>query len=92
MAEVAQQTTPSTQKPPTFDARAYAANSPTSGMSRFTLKRRAPGPQDVQIEILYCGVCHSDLHQVRNEWRRHATVTLRSRPRNRRPRVRSAAP
>lgn len=69
MAEVAQQTTPSTQKPPTtFDARAYAANSPTSGMSPFNLKRRAPGPQDVQIDILFCGVCHSDLHQVRNEW------------------------
>ena len=68
MAEVAQQTTPSTQKPPTFDARAYTANSPTSGMSRFTLKRRTPGPQDVQIDILFCGVCHSDLHQVRNEW------------------------
>ena len=68
MAEVAHQAPPSTQKPPTFDARAYAANSPTSGMSRFTLKRRAPGPQDVQIDILFCGVCHSDLHQVRNEW------------------------
>jgi alcohol dehydrogenase (NADP+) len=68
MAEVAHQTTPSAQKPPTFHARAYAANSPTSGMSRFTLQRRAPGPQDVQIDILFCGVCHSDLHQVRNEW------------------------
>ena len=68
MAEVAQQTTPSTQKPPTFDARAYTATSPTSQMSPFTLKRRAPGPQDVQIDILFCGVCHSDLHQVRNEW------------------------
>ena len=68
MAEVAHLTTPSAQKPPTFDARAYAANSPTSGMSRFSLKRRAPGPQDVQIDILFCGVCHSDLHQVRNEW------------------------
>jgi alcohol dehydrogenase (NADP+) len=68
MAEVAQQTKTETQKPPTFDARAYAANSPTSGMSPFKLKRRAPGPQDVQIDILFCGVCHSDLHQVRNEW------------------------
>ena len=37
-------------------------------MSRFALKRRAPGPQDVQIDLLFCGVCHSDLHQVRNEW------------------------
>jgi len=34
----------------------------------FTFERREPGPHDVQIEILYCGVCHSDLHQARNEW------------------------
>jgi uncharacterized zinc-type alcohol dehydrogenase-like protein len=34
-----------------------------------TIRRRAPRAQDVQIEILYCGVCHSDLHQVRNEWK-----------------------
>src|SRR5262249_6948816 len=34
----------------------------------FTLERRAPGPQDVLIEILYCGVCHSDIHQARGEW------------------------
>ena len=49
-------------------ARAYAATSATSKMSPLTIQRRAPRPQDVQIEILYCGVCHSDLHQVRNEW------------------------
>ncbi|HKV82088.1 MAG TPA: NAD(P)-dependent alcohol dehydrogenase [Candidatus Sulfotelmatobacter sp.] len=53
----------------TFAARAYAAKSVTSGMAPFTVKRRAPRPQDVQIEILYCGVCHSDLHQVRDEWK-----------------------
>lgn len=38
-------------------------------MAPFSIERREVGPQDVQIEILYCGVCHSDLHQVRNEWR-----------------------
>jgi uncharacterized zinc-type alcohol dehydrogenase-like protein len=56
-------------KPQTFTAKAFAANSPTSGMAPFTLPRRSPRPQDVQIEILFCGVCHSDLHQVRNEWK-----------------------
>jgi uncharacterized zinc-type alcohol dehydrogenase-like protein len=55
-------------KPQTFTAKAFAANSATSPLAPFTLPRRSPRPQDVQIEILYCGVCHSDLHQVRNEW------------------------
>ncbi|HEX4138397.1 MAG TPA: NAD(P)-dependent alcohol dehydrogenase [Bryobacteraceae bacterium] len=52
----------------TFPAKAFAAQSAASGMSAFTMKRRTPRPEDVQIEILYCGVCHSDLHQVRDEW------------------------
>jgi uncharacterized zinc-type alcohol dehydrogenase-like protein len=56
----------------TFPARAYAASSATSPLAAADIRRRAPGPQDVQIEILYCGVCHSDLHQVRDEW--HATM------------------
>jgi uncharacterized zinc-type alcohol dehydrogenase-like protein len=51
-----------------YTARAYAAGSATSLLAPFSIQRRAPGPQDVQIDILYCGVCHSDLHQVRNEW------------------------
>ncbi|MBZ0266690.1 NAD(P)-dependent alcohol dehydrogenase [bacterium] len=49
-------------------ARAFAAESATSPLGPATIQRRHPGPQDVQIEILYCGVCHSDLHQVRDEW------------------------
>jgi alcohol dehydrogenase (NADP+) len=52
----------------TYAGRAYAAASPSSGLAPVSIQRRTPGPQDVQIEILYCGVCHSDLHQVRNEW------------------------
>ena len=36
-----------------------------------TIRRRIPGPQDIQIDILYCGVCHSDLHQARNEWQQN---------------------
>jgi alcohol dehydrogenase (NADP+) len=46
----------------------YAAQSATSPLAPFRFERRAPGPRDVQIEILYCGVCHSDLHTVRSEW------------------------
>jgi len=56
-------------KPQTFTAKAYAAPSPTGALAPFTLRRREPRAQDVQIEILYCGVCHSDLHQARNEWK-----------------------
>jgi alcohol dehydrogenase (NADP+) len=52
----------------TFPAKAYTAQSATSGLTRASIRRRVPRPQDVQIEILYCGVCHSDLHQVRDEW------------------------
>jgi alcohol dehydrogenase (NADP+) len=55
-------------KPHTYPAKAYAARSASSGMAPFNFVRREPGARDVQIEILYCGVCHSDLHQVRDEW------------------------
>ena len=58
----------SSQAVRSFTARAYAAGSATAALAPVTIRRRAPGPRDVQIEILYCGVCHSDLHQVRNEW------------------------
>lgn len=47
----------------------YAAKSASSPLAPFSFARREPLPQDVQIEILYCGVCHSDLHTVRNEWK-----------------------
>ena len=57
------------QKPQTFTARAFAAQSATAPLAPFTVPRRSPRPQDVQIEILFCGVCHSDLHQSRNEWK-----------------------
>jgi len=48
--------------------KAYAAQAATTPLTPFDFSRREPGPHDVQIEILYCGVCHSDIHQVRNEW------------------------
>ena len=46
----------------------YAALSPTDRLAPFQFERRQVGPHDVQIDILYCGVCHSDLHTARNEW------------------------
>ncbi len=49
-------------------ARAYAATSATSPLASTTIARRDPNEDDVQMEILFCGICHSDLHQVRNEW------------------------
>lgn len=47
----------------------YAAQSATALLHPFHFMRREPGPNDVQIKILYCGVCHSDLHTARNEWK-----------------------
>ena len=47
---------------------AYAAPSPKAALIPFTVERREPGPQDVLIDIQYCGVCHSDIHQAREEW------------------------
>ena len=49
-------------------ASAFAAQSPDTPLGPFALNRRAPGPTDVHIEILFCGVCHSDLHTARSEW------------------------
>ncbi len=47
---------------------AYAVHSETSPFTPFNFERREVGPHDVHIEIMYCGVCHSDIHQVRGEW------------------------
>jgi uncharacterized zinc-type alcohol dehydrogenase-like protein len=58
--------------PSTFQARAYGAASKSSPLAPLLIPRRAPGPRDVQLEVLFSGVCHSDLHQVRDEW--HATM------------------
>lgn len=48
--------------------KAYAAQNATSPVAPWNFERRDPGPHDVQFDILYCGVCHSDLHQIRDEW------------------------
>ena len=51
-----------------YKAKAYSAASATSALASTKIPRRDPTENDVQIEILYCGICHSDLHSVRNEW------------------------
>ena len=59
---------PEAPSPQTYTAKAYAAQSPTSAIAAITIPRRAPQPKDVQIEILYCGVCHTDLHFAHNDF------------------------
>lgn len=49
-------------------ARGYAAKNSKSKLTPFSFRRREPGPHDVLIEIFFCGICHSDIHQVRDEW------------------------
>lgn len=68
MAETSAKPKKEASHPVTFASRAFAARSAGSGLGPFTLQRRSPRPEDVQIEILFCGVCHSDLHTVRDEW------------------------
>jgi alcohol dehydrogenase (NADP+) len=52
----------------TLPTRGYATSGPDAKLGPFDFERRAVGPRDVLLEILYCGVCHSDIHQARNEW------------------------
>jgi len=54
--------------PHSYTAKAYAAQSPTSDIAATTIPRRTPQPKDVQIEILYCGVCHTDVHFAHNDF------------------------
>jgi len=51
-----------------YTTKSYAAATATSPLAPLQIPRRDPTPRDVQIEILFCGICHSDLHTVRNEW------------------------
>jgi uncharacterized zinc-type alcohol dehydrogenase-like protein len=55
-----------------YNAKAYSALTQTSPLAPFTFQRRDPGEHDVQIRILYCGICHTDVHIARNEW--HGTT------------------
>ncbi len=51
-----------------YEAKTYAAASASSRLAETRIPRRDPSATDVAIEILFCGICHSDLHSVRNEW------------------------
>ena len=51
-----------------IQSRGYAAQSIGATLTPFSFERRDPGPKDVVVEIAYCGICHSDIHQVRDEW------------------------
>jgi alcohol dehydrogenase (NADP+) len=51
-----------------ISSRGYAAQNNKSPLAPFSFERRDPGPKDVVIDIQFCGVCHSDIHQARNEW------------------------
>jgi uncharacterized zinc-type alcohol dehydrogenase-like protein len=52
----------------TTQVKAYGAETAESALKQLTIARREPTPTDVEIDILYCGVCHSDLHTARNDW------------------------
>jgi uncharacterized zinc-type alcohol dehydrogenase-like protein len=54
-----------------YKTKAFSAASATSPLASTTISRREPSEHDVQLEILFCGICHSDLHTVRNEWSEH---------------------
>ena len=53
----------------TMNVLGYATHSPTDDLAPYRFERRKPRANDVVINILYCGVCHSDLHSARNDWR-----------------------
>ena len=50
------------------NVKAYAAEAAEEDLKPYNIDRREPGPEDVEIEILFCGICHSDIHTARNEW------------------------
>lgn len=58
----------STTTTPTIAVKGYAAANAKSALTPFSFKRREPGPLDVLIDIHFCGICHSDIHQARDEW------------------------
>ena len=65
-ADAAQPNAPTGEK--RISARAYGTTSATSPLGAMQIERRAVGPNDVLLDVLYCGICHSDIHQVRDEW------------------------
>jgi uncharacterized zinc-type alcohol dehydrogenase-like protein len=53
---------------PNTSVRAFGTSAPANPLAPMTITRRDPGPTDVEMEILFCGVCHSDVHTARGEW------------------------
>jgi uncharacterized zinc-type alcohol dehydrogenase-like protein len=51
-----------------MSTKGYAAATPKAALAPYSFQRRAPRDQDVSIDIKFCGICHSDIHQVRDEW------------------------
>jgi uncharacterized zinc-type alcohol dehydrogenase-like protein len=51
-----------------YPVKAYGTESKEADLKEMTIERREATPNDVEIEILFCGVCHSDLHTARNDW------------------------
>ena len=58
-----------------YNEKAWAVAGPTAPFAAATIPRRDPGEHDVQIEVLFCGICHSDLHTARNEWSESSETT-----------------
>lgn len=56
----------------TYNVKAFGTDAPEADLKQMDIERRQVTAKDVEIDILYCGVCHSDLHTARNEW--HGTV------------------
>ena len=56
---------------PEGSTKCYAAMEPRGDIVPWSIRRRDPGPKDVQIEIQFAGICHSDIHQVQSEWGNH---------------------
>src|SRR5947209_2521294 len=51
-----------------ISSKGYATHNATEPLAPFSFERRDPGPNDVVVDILYCGICHTDIHQARNDW------------------------
>src|SRR4051812_25935878 len=51
-----------------FKARAYGTAKPDAPLGPIQIERKAVGPNDVLLDVLFCGICHSDIHQARNDW------------------------
>ena len=53
---------------PSTNANAWGASAPGQPLAATTIQRREPGPRDVRIDVMFCGICHSDLHHCKGEW------------------------